>query len=235
MNDSNCNNNHRAAKERFFSFVRVDPITEAWLWIGGITGAGYGGFWHEGKTVSAHRFSYELRYGEIPIGLFVCHKHEALGRHNVNPEHLFLGTSKDNMQDAARKGRTLKGADNPASKLTEDQVLIIASSTEIAASLVVDMGVSETIVSDIRRGYTWTHITGIKPAGKLSVKNRSGFIGVRWRDRGAAWTASIGSKKNGVYKSKHLGSFNTAEEAARAYDAEAINMRGPKATLNFPL
>jgi len=66
---------------------------------------GYGQFALDSKTpVNAHRMSWELVNGTIPTGLHVLHKCD--NRKCVNPEHLFLGTDKDNMLDKKQKGRT---------------------------------------------------------------------------------------------------------------------------------
>ena len=56
-----------------------------------------------GRTVLAHRWYYEQKYGPIPPELDACHKCDNPGC--VNPDHVFLGTQKDNMQDALAKGR----------------------------------------------------------------------------------------------------------------------------------
>lgn len=93
-------------------------MSECILWTGGRWANGrYGYVWLGGKKViSAHRKAWIDAYGEIPNKLFVCHKCDV--PLCVNPKHLFLGTHKDNMQDALKKGR-LKGFESAYS--TEEQ------------------------------------------------------------------------------------------------------------------
>jgi len=74
-----------------------------WDWKKGRDTSGYGLFCKENKHLRAHRKSYEIHYGDIPEGKYVCHTCDR--PMCVNPAHLFLGTHKDNMDDMNKKGR----------------------------------------------------------------------------------------------------------------------------------
>lgn len=89
--------------ERFLS--RFDKSSGCWVWTGSTNNKGYGDCNLRGpfKSRLAHRVMYEIIFGPIPEGLHVCHRCD--NPPCANPEHLFLGTRFDNMQDASRKGR----------------------------------------------------------------------------------------------------------------------------------
>lgn len=119
--------------ERLEALVMPVPWTGCWIWMGGVAKRGhpYGHFWCR-KTKqrgSAHRASWEIYRGEIPVGIHVLHKCDV--PQCVNPDHLFLGTHSENILDCSRKGRM------PQKKLSDDDVANIRSSKllqrEIAA------------------------------------------------------------------------------------------------------
>ena len=87
-------------EDRFFKFV--EKTDWCWIWKGSLTDMGYGQFWNKHKDYTAHRASYRMFKGEIPNGIFVCHHCD--NKKCVNPDHLFLGTAKDNTQDLIIKG-----------------------------------------------------------------------------------------------------------------------------------
>lgn len=117
-------------KERFWLRTRLpDNLDECWEFQGSVGNSGYGRLKVNGIATTAHRYSWQLYYGDIPNGMLVLHHCD--NKVCVNPKHLFIGTHSDNVQDMIRKGRGNypRGAGEQASnvKLTQVEVDLIRS------------------------------------------------------------------------------------------------------------
>ena len=132
----------------------------------------YGFFWYKSRQVLAHRFSYMLYIGDIPISKQVNHK--CSNRLCVNPAHLYLGSQYDNVQDAISMGthcsllnsgnrfKNQKGTNNYCSKLTVDDVIQIKKMLRdgIKQWLIAwTFKVNRSNIGKIKRGERWNHIT----------------------------------------------------------------------------
>lgn len=123
---------------------------------------GYGKVKRNGVTTVAHRVSWEMENGPIPDGLQVCHHCD--NPPCVNPEHLFLGTQKNNLDDRNRKGRAVwsPGSRNGGAKLVEEDVLEIrrlgAARCETQAAIADRFGVTPSQISHILRRVSWKHL-----------------------------------------------------------------------------
>ena len=80
----------------------VEKSDGCWRWTGNFFTDGYGRVHCNGRRQAAHRVAYQLTVGSIEPGLFVCHHCD--NKWCVRPDHLFVGTAKDNMQDWTKKG-----------------------------------------------------------------------------------------------------------------------------------
>jgi hypothetical protein len=112
---------HWSLKQRLQHRTIRDPKTGCILWTGSRTTNGYGGLNFGGRHWQAHRASWIVNRGPIPQGLLVCHRCDV--RTCINPDHLFLGSQKENMADkVAKQGherRTEEGPERRPSKSPE--------------------------------------------------------------------------------------------------------------------
>ncbi len=148
--------------ERFHAKVMPVPEAGCWLWTAS-TSKGYGQL-SRGTGLSpykAHRLSWELHRGPIPEGMDMLHKCDTPSC--VNPDHLFVGTAKDNVDDMDSKGRRVnaqpKGVAHWQSKLTDDEVRAIRAATESQRAIGRQFGVHQTLVSLIKLRKIWKHVS----------------------------------------------------------------------------
>jgi hypothetical protein len=140
---------------------RVRKTDSCWLWQAGKDQKGYGVFTYQGRTLGAHRFSAQIA-GLNPQGLMVCHHCDEPSC--VRPDHLFLGSARDNNQDKIRKGRHIYGQRHPLAKLSADQVREIRQRLEqyvprsrpsLLGQLAREYSVDVSTIKGIRRGEKW--------------------------------------------------------------------------------
>jgi hypothetical protein len=153
-----------STERRFWAKVDKSAQNGCWLWTAAVYGKlSYGLFTFEGRSQPAHRVAWKLFIGPIPDGLKVCHN--CPGGDNpacVNPAHMFLGTQKDNIQDAVKKGRWNSnpriGEAHHNHKLTEQDIPVIrelnmqgVSKSELGRRY----GVSSNTIGSICRRKMW--------------------------------------------------------------------------------
>jgi len=147
--------------ESFWSRVECLSSSECWLWRGATSSKGYGVVSWNGKDKFCHRLAWELSFGSIQEGLFICHKCDV--RLCCNPQHLFSGTASDNQQDAALKGRMDRrpGSKHPLAILHERDVVEMRhrhSNGETAQELADTFNVAKITVYGILARRSWRHI-----------------------------------------------------------------------------
>ena len=86
-----------------FFWAHVQKTDGCWTWTGAKHPFGHGLFTWEGRGQYTHRISWQIHFGEIPEGMYVCHSCD--NPPCVNPAHLWLGTCADNLRDMVAKGR----------------------------------------------------------------------------------------------------------------------------------
>lgn len=142
-------------------WARVLKTDNCWLWLGAKQARGYGFVKYHGRQHGAHRIAWQLINGPIPDGMSVCHHCD--NPQCVRPEHLFIGTTSDNMIDCSRKGRLVdnSGANQGRSRLTEIDVVEIRTMDKCGISqreIASKYSVSQPLISMILSRKTWRHI-----------------------------------------------------------------------------
>lgn len=181
----------KKTQEGFWSkiLIPVDALEDCWEWLGSRQKRGYGGF--RGKRT--HRVMWELVYGPVPSGKYVCHRCD--NPSCCNPLHLFVGSAKENYDDAVSKkrhrnvtlgGKWARGETHGHAKLREDQVVEIrecyARGEATREDLAKKHGVHYATIRHLLRRDSWKHV-----GGPIGVRGQAG-------NRGRAGTAHPASR-----------------------------------------
>jgi hypothetical protein len=146
---------------------RVDKSGSCWIWTKGKNGkdekSAYGIVWFNGYRHKCHRLAFRLIKGPIPEGLLVCHTCD--NPPCCNPAHLFVGTPKDNSDDARAKGRLHRemGSARYNAILTEEAVAEIKAGAPTrrygwGRMMARKYGVCPTAINNVIRGRRWKQV-----------------------------------------------------------------------------
>lgn len=143
---------------RFLSRVDVKDWNHlvCWPWLGAGKGNGYGNIRANGRNITAHRRSYELFVGPVSDGLDVCHSCD--NRSCVNPDHLFLGTRTENVDDARQKGRLTGGKRKHLRESTVQEIRRRLAGGMSARRVSADTGVGYSTIKNIEKGQSYVGI-----------------------------------------------------------------------------
>lgn len=150
-----------ATIERFWSKIKFGDLNECWEWQANRSAKGYGKFKVDGEKKLAHRFLFIQLNGAMPSNILACHSCD--NPTCCNPNHLFAGTYKDNIQDMIRKGRGTyrSGSQHPLAKLKEIDIPVIRErlrNGELKSSIAKTYGITVTPLRQIELGITWKQI-----------------------------------------------------------------------------
>lgn len=149
---------NKSTLDRFNSKYIVDK-SGCWIWTDFLNSYGRGVMCIDGKTEHASRISYRLFNGDFDKNLWVLHKCD--NPSCVNPDHLFLGTPKDNSEDMVKKGRSAKGMRVGNSKLSDIDVIMIREAFSAGVprmELIKRYNVSYTVITKVIYNETWKHV-----------------------------------------------------------------------------
>lgn len=139
--------------------VHHPELGPCWEWMGGGNGKGYGQVRINYRQMGTHQVAWELMHGRVPRDLWVLHK--CNNPNCMNPDHLFLGTAKDNTSDMIRKNRRRPymgySTGTKRHHLTAEEILTLKTryaNGESQTALARDFDVSRVTVSNILKGKT---------------------------------------------------------------------------------
>ena len=147
-------------ENRFWPKVDVRGVDDCWIWLSTLHPQGYGTIWDNDRQLQkrAHRLSWEIHYGSIPIDAVVrhlCHNTSC-----VNPAHLAIGTAADNGRDQLTNPNRPHGETHGVAKLSNEDVLRIRSlrGAQSQSSIAKEYDVTQALISHIQTRRIWRHL-----------------------------------------------------------------------------
>lgn len=153
---------HRSYTAAELLWARTDKTTSphgCWLVSGVAQHNGYLHIFDAGRQVKAHRLSWELLRGPVPAGLKVLHN--CPGGDNprcVNPDHLFLGTQRDNIHDSIRKGRYNTYGVQKLNAAQVREIRALAARGVLQKDIAKRFNIARNSVSGIVHRKSWDHL-----------------------------------------------------------------------------
>jgi hypothetical protein len=146
----------KTLRERLEAHSMPEPNSGCVLWIGAACRLGYGSMGWGGRTRKAHRMAWILAHGAISSDLFVCHKCDVPAC--INPDHLFLGTHRENMADRDAKCRNPRGEEIGNSKISAATAAFIRQDKRTHSVIAKEFGLSQSAVSRIKSRDIWKYV-----------------------------------------------------------------------------
>lgn len=213
-------------RERFWSKVNKDgPIVRpelgpCWMWTAGRQSNGYGQF-RLGTEQRAHRASWEFATGAAAGKKLVLHRCD--NPPCVRPEHLFLGTNQDNMDDKVAKGRQARAG----ASLNEEQVLQLRELAARGATtkpLAVMFGISENSTRDVIQGKVWKNLLpATKDGAKFDIGRAARVLWEFGHDERPRYRQRITRALRRAYDAGRIAGLTRAEDIA--HGAPAVDAR----------
>ena len=147
-------------------WANVVKTDSCWRWTAARTEDGYGRIFGNGRSLRAHRLSFEIHLGPIPDGMQVLHRCD--NPQCCNPEHLFLGTTADNMADKFAKGR-----ENLPSRSGENHWMRRSPERVARGTAFRRSHLTEATVAEIRAKYSTGHFTQRALAAEYGIDHRN--------------------------------------------------------------
>ncbi len=199
-------------------FMKKINKKDCWEWMGCVSTGGYGQFVFNGKMQGAHRVSWQIHKDNIPNGLCVLHKCD--NRKCVNPEHLFIGTHKENTNDMMKKDRgALKyGEKHPYAKLEEKDIKEIFNLSGLLSQreIAKKFNVSQGLIQRILKHKAWKSFTS-----SLQSMSKGG---VGSNQKGSKASRAKLSEEQALYIFKMKG-HKTRYELADKFDVAEVSIR----------